>query len=145
MAPVTAATPPRIGPATSPTAGIALTNTAKSPAVVEIAEASSYTQCHAAATPSGRHREAPFEKALVRGPHPHGANDGRTLWAVHHDHLQHVAGCTGTEHEVAGRVFSDPFHDQRISPSVVNFGGVDASASSRPRMSTRQQRPEREG
>jgi hypothetical protein len=32
--------------------------------------------------------------------------------AVHYDQLQHVAGCIGTEHEVAERVFANLFHDQ---------------------------------
>ncbi len=59
-------------------------------------------------------------------------NDGGTQWAVHHDQLQQVGSCIGTEHEVAERVFSDLFHDQRIPQSMVDIGGVDAVAFSRP-------------
>ena len=59
-------------------------------------------------------------------------DDGRTLWAVHHDQLQHVASRIGTEHKVAERVFSDLFHDQRMPQGMLDIGGVDAVAISRP-------------
>jgi len=71
-------------------------------------------------------------RALVPRLHAHRVDDGRILWAVHHDHLQHVARCIGTEHEVAERIFSNLFWDLRMPQGMVDIGGVDPVAMSRP-------------